>query len=110
MDQILKERGHLGAYRRLHDRYLIAAGGTLHLSGESEKRVAVVKDISFKGVGIISNGPLTIGEEVRVVIQAPFIKDLEQEKSAMVVWSRPLAENLWQAGLCLNLNNVIEFA
>ena len=110
MDQILKERGHPGVFRRSSDRYLIGAAGTLYLSGQAQERVSVVKDISAKGVGIISNGPLTIGEKVTVLIQASFIKNLSQKKNAKVVWSRPMAENLWQAGLALDFDNRIEFS
>ena len=65
MDQLLKKRGVTGLYRRMHDRYLIGAGGTLYVSGGTQERVSVVKDISLKGVGIISNGPLTAGEKYR---------------------------------------------
>jgi hypothetical protein len=97
------------AFRRAHDRYPVDAAGTAYIKSNDQERVSLIKDISLRGLGIISNYPLARGERVAVSVQSALIKNSFQKKTARVVWSEEVEEGLWYTGLEMIFTSIIEF-
>ena len=104
-----QSRGLPPAFRRSYDRYPVDAAGTAYIQSKDQERVSLIKNISLRGVGIISNYPLERGERVAVSIQSALIKNSLQTKTARVVWSRQVEEGLWHTGLEMIFTSIIEF-
>jgi hypothetical protein len=104
-----RSRGLPQAFRRAHDRYPVDAAGIAYIQSKDQEGVSLVKNISLRGVGIISNYPLDRGERVAVSIQSALIKNSSQNKTARVVWSRQVQEGFWHTGLEMIFTSIIEF-
>lgn len=67
----------------------------------------LVKDISARGVCIITKGKLDIAERVEMQMQLPFSERVVV-KRAKVVWGHLLNDSLCRVGIDFGLDNMIE--
>ena len=77
------------------------------LTSQGIERGAILKDLSARGAGIISDFPFKLSEKVTAVISAPFFFDSPVHRQATIVWCQRIDKNLWQGGLDFGIDNKI---
>jgi len=106
--QGIQEKIDILPYRRDYRRYILCDSIALLTKGGAEK-IALLKDLSARGAGVVADEPLQANEKLAVVISAPFFFDQAVSKRAAVVWCKKIDNRLWQAGLDFGLDNKIVF-
>lgn len=94
------------SYRRSYDRYEVNDHATL-LVGDAQ-RSSILKDLSSRGGGIVSDYPLNKDERVGIIISSSLF-DQPLHRQAKVAWCSRIEGNLYRAGLDFGLDNRIEF-
>lgn len=94
------------SYRRSYDRYEVNDHATL-IVGDAQ-RPSILKDLSSRGGGVVSDYPLNKDERVGVIINSSlFAHPLRRQ--AKVAWCSRIEGNLYRAGLDFGLDSRIEF-
>lgn len=75
--------------------------------GLGPERPVVLKDLSSRGAGIVSNFLVNANQEVAMIMQVPYLFAHPVYRRVRVAWSNKIAENLWQTGLDFGLDNQI---
>ncbi len=96
-------------HRRSQERFKVDASAII-MAGQEVKQSAILKDLSARGAGILSNYLLKASQEVSVIIQAPFFFTGPLQREAKVAWSNKIKENLWEYGFDFGLDNQIELS
>ena len=94
-------------HRRGYQRFQLQAQATLIAESQLE-RPSILKDLSARGAGVVSNEPLNLNEKVEIVIFVPYFFDAAVHRKAKVVWCNRIDEQLWQAGLDFGLDIKID--
>jgi len=102
----MPEAFSVSLYRRSYDRYQVNDSATLIIS--NTERPSILKDLSLRGGGIVSDYPLSANEKVGVIIRSSLL-DQPLHREAKVAWSNRIGGNLYRAGLDFGLDNRIEF-
>ncbi len=101
------EPADLSPNRRHHERFVVEGSGTI--TGKSIPETPyILKDISLKGAGIISNHPPELSGSVEMLIVSPAIK-YPVYKKARVVWNKKIDDNMWESGLDLGEDKIDNF-
>ncbi len=96
----------LPSYRRSYDRYKVDDYATLIVN--DAERPSVLKDLSSRGGGIVSDYPLNANDRVGIIIRSALF-DQPLRREARVAWCSRAEGNLYRAGLDFGLDNRIEF-
>jgi hypothetical protein len=91
--------------RRSYERKDIEGRALLSDGGRFEKTVAV-KNISGRGVGIVSTFPLEKGRVYAVIIRSAVLKSPVQ-KPLRVAWCQKIDAHIWTAGFDIGLSEAI---
>jgi hypothetical protein len=91
--------------RRSYERKKAEGRALLSDGGRFEKTVAV-KDISGRGVGIVSTFPLEQGRVYAVIIRSAVLRSPVQ-KPLRVAWCQKIDAHSWIAGFDIGLNEAI---
>jgi len=73
--------------RRLYERYAAEASATL-VSGQDIQRPTFLKDLSFRGAGIITDYPLETEEKVGIIVNMPFFFKGDLRLKGRVAWCK----------------------
>ena len=93
------EQGYLlPPHRRFYKRFNLDTSATLILP-KNLRRPLILRDLSARGAGVVSNYSLNINEEIEITIAVSFFFNQPVYKKARVVWCNKVDEHLWQAGL-----------
>ena len=106
---------HLSAYRKIYyqhrrayNRLSMETSAQIFQNGKSG-RPAEVKDISVRGMRIVLNFSLSIGERISTAIYSPYVRNPVQH-NVNVQWCRQLEGELWEVGVELDLDNIMQLA
>jgi hypothetical protein len=91
--------------RRKYERYYLETKARI-ISPAAGETSCLLKDISSRGAGILSNHPLNLQAEVRLLAKRP----PELKQPATVIWCREIKEGLWRAGLDFGEDNKLDFS
>ena len=89
---------------RKHKRAIANTQVLITLKDGTRKKVDL-KNISERGVCIMTNFHLEINEEAEVSILFPFFSDFVDRKS-QVVWCRGMGRNIWKLALDFGSNRI----
>ncbi|MCX5715011.1 MAG: PilZ domain-containing protein [Candidatus Omnitrophica bacterium] len=95
-------------YRRQYKRYEVDGQADLLVDNVLE-RPSILKDLSVRGAGIISDCPLSPGSEIGILMCAPLLFKGQLQRRARVVWCNEIGNDLWRVGLDLDQENIISF-
>ena len=95
------------SYRRAYARYSINASAVLS-AGTYPGRGLIVRDISVRGLGIITDFTLVRNEKLDIALSIPSLRRLLYYKKPRVVWCHRLDDTLWRCGLDFGLTERIE--
>jgi hypothetical protein len=70
---------------------------------------SIIKDLSARGAGVVTDYPLDKGQEVELAIPECFFFSEAVNRKAKVVWCRQAGERFWQAGLDFGEDNKLNF-
>lgn len=93
---------------RAYKRYIVEGQATL-LLGKGAQRASVLKDISLRGAGVVSNHPLEARQKLDIVMNVPSLFRRPVNASGTVVWCNKIDKGLWHAGLDFGLGNDVNF-
>ena len=93
--------------RRTSDRFRIDCSAMISYT-ENQQEPIILRDISPRGLGVVSSHSLEIDRKLVVIIQEP-IFEKPVKKEATVVWSRQGLAHLWYGGLKFNQGNPLNF-
>lgn len=91
--------------RRSYERFMVNNWATL-VDKEAEQKV-LLKDLSCRGVGLVSNSALEPNKKVGISLNPP-IFDNPVYKEARVIWCNKVNDKVWRAGLDFGLDNLLE--
>ncbi len=98
----------LSHQRRTYDRFIIEGSATVVTENDLEIP-SILKDVSTRGAGIVSNYPLTVNKEIGIFINpCPLVKS-QTYRRARVAWSEKINDNLYGSGLDFGLFNQLKF-
>lgn len=95
-------------HRRAYVRLNMEASAQILQKGKSGSP-AEVKDISVRGMRVVVNFPLSIGERMSTVVYSPYVHDPIQH-NVSVQWCRQLEGQLWEAGVEFAPENKMQLA
>ena len=93
-------------FRRSYERFLINDWATVILNETTQKRL-LLRDLSVRGAGVVSNYPFQVNDKVKIVIKEP-VFDAPVSREAKVIWSNKKEDNLWRSGLDFGLDNELD--
>ncbi|MFA5090548.1 MAG: PilZ domain-containing protein [Candidatus Omnitrophota bacterium] len=97
----------LPLWRRSYKRFPLDASGVLLLE-DSSRLPSIIRDLSVRGSGIVSDTPVKENSNVKVVFNSSLFTS-PVEKTARVAWCRQLSRRLYQAGLDFGPGNAVSF-
>lgn len=95
------------SFRRQHQRFYLDAQATLtdDLSGEV---VAILKDISSHGAGVISTRPIEPNAIVELQARSPFFFEKHLKSKGKVLRCEMIDERLWDIGIDFGFDRLRE--
>ncbi|MBN2482781.1 MAG: PilZ domain-containing protein [Candidatus Omnitrophica bacterium] len=95
-------------YRRAYTRLGMEVSAQVSRDGVVEKP-AEVKDVSVRGMKIVLNLPLSVGERISIAVRSSYIRNPVQ-KNVKVRWCREVEKGLWEAGVEFDVHRTIQLA
>jgi hypothetical protein len=90
-------------FRRDYERYQIK--GSASLVTEEKVKPLKLKDLSARGFGFISEYPLEINKDVKIILNIPRFFNNSVLRQAKVIWCQRINKNLWRGGLDFGMDN-----
>lgn len=106
---MLDYRNQAATYvRRAYQRFEADISGTL-IFKENIKKLSIIRNLSARGAGLITNYSLETGERLNIIIRPSFFSENWLYKEATVAWCEKVGASLWQGGLDFSESNKIIF-
>jgi len=94
--------------RRAYHRFEAGISVTLISEGDIRKP-SIIKDLSSRGAGLVTNYSLRQDETIDVVFNPSFFFESGINKAARVIWCEKIGTALWQGGLDFGEGNKLKF-
>jgi len=91
--------------RRAYTRFKLDTAVTI-IANTGQASPTVLRELSARGIGIVSNRMLNINEMVTVVVDNSCLPQ-PINRQAKVVWCRQIDNNLWRTGLDFGMDNLL---
>lgn len=103
----MEDTYYLSRSRRIYTRFKIEAKGFLRVNKDTV--VVILRDISSRGAGIVSQVPLKEESLVEIIGEIP-LSNTPISKEGKVVWCSRIAEGLFYSGVDFGAQDKIAFS
>ena len=93
--------------RRNYPRFETNVSAKITLDTDPREKTVMLENASELGVRIIGYEPLKASDYVKIHFQIPYFCSHIVQKKAKVIWSKPIAGKIWEAGLDFGMDNLV---